>query len=781
MKGTVTDSTKAPVAYCAIALLNAKDSSLVKGNISDSTGQFVFENIKLGSYFVKFSSVGYNAASTQVFILDSASGIDLPPQVLSTSGVNLKEVSVAAYKPAIEFKKGTVVMNVENDLLARGNTVLELLKRVPGVIIDAQNNITINGIGGAKFLIDDRLQQMPGPQVIDMLSSMSADAISKIELIKNPPARYDAAGTGGLINIVTKKAKVKGFNGVANFGISQGKRLRFGPFVSLNYKSNKLSIFSNFSFGHWDGINVNELDRTLTTNGNTEAITSYGATQSFQKVLSGNGGIEYDITKKTMVGFYFNGNFNNDYYLGKTETFVTNDTTFNYNKLVYTTNDKYNISSPSYNLSLLQKIDSTGGELKFNVGYNNLLEKNTKLNENHFYDLNNVEVAQASIYNNYADRNYKVFTQKMDLNKAFKNKLSLEAGWKSSFVDNYNLNELHFSNHSTGSFVGDTIFYNSYHYKERILAGYTTIARSWDKFGFSVGLRAEETDIHANDLKTSYHFDRNYFNVFPSGSIDITLNKKNTITTAYSYRIDRPHYGMLNPIRVFNEQLNYGSGNPTLRPQYTDNITIDHNYNQFITQSVGLNRTKDFTYWYSYTPNGSKVNVDTIFNFPWRYNYYYSLSAQKRIKWYSFQAYAVIMYRTFSGQIYGTNVNSETWNYYANCNQEFYLPKDFKIQLWAGYGSGFKDGPQYYFPRSAVHLSIHKAFLDKKLNVMVGIFDIFYKDYQPYSSTLTNQYFYWTDKFDTRRVRLTMNYRFGKMRIEQRVRNEEDSRLKSGK
>ncbi|MBK7668048.1 MAG: TonB-dependent receptor plug domain-containing protein [Sphingobacteriaceae bacterium] len=190
-----------------MALLNAKDSSQVKGNISDSAGFYIFEKVKAGDYFIKFTAVGFKAANTATFSVDSLSQITIPTQILKSEGVNLKEVSVAVYKPAIEFKKGMIVMNVENDIIAKGNTVLDLLRRLPGVMVDAQNNITINGAGDARFMIDDRLQSMSSSQVIDMLAGMSADNISKIELIKNPPARYDAAGTGGLINIVTKRAK----------------------------------------------------------------------------------------------------------------------------------------------------------------------------------------------------------------------------------------------------------------------------------------------------------------------------------------------------------------------------------------------------------------------------------------------------------------------------------------------------------------------------------------------------------------------------------------------
>lgn len=781
VKGSICDSTKTPVAYCSMALLSAKDSVQVKGNISDSAGYYVFEKVKSGNYFIKFSAVGFKSANTATFTVDSISQLTLEPQVLKTEGVNLKEVSVAVYKPAIEFKSGMVIMNVENDLLAKGNTVLELLKRIPGVIIDAQNNITINGVGGARFLIDDRLQQMPAPQVVDMLSGMSADAVSKIELIKNPPARYDAAGTGGLINIVTKRAKVKGYNGNISFGASKGKKFRFGPWGSFNYKSNKLSIFTNLSYGNWDGLNEQVFRRTLITTNGTESINTDGTLESWQKVFSFNGGVEYDLTKKTVIGFYINGNHNDDNYLNKSVTVVENSTSFNYDKLTFSTAEVYNINSPNYNFSVLQKLDSAGGQLKFTAGYNNYLEKHRKKNENRFYDINDQEVSSASNYNTFVNRDFKVFTQKLDLNKTFKNKLSLESGIKSSFVDNYSTTQLQFSNQSTGPIVGDTVFYNNYRYKERILAAYSTIGRTWDKFGFSIGLRVEDTDIQANDLTTGYRFSRRYFNIFPSGSLDFTLNKKHSITTAYSYRIDRPHYGMLNPVRVYNEQLNYAVGNPELRPQFTHHINVDHNYNQFITQSIGYDKTKDFTFWYSYTPLGSKLHIDTISNLADRNNYYYSLSVQKRIKWYSFQTYGIVMYRDFTGKLLGEDVSSSTYNVYFNLNQEFYLPKDFKIQVWAGRGSGFKDGPQYYHPRAAVHISLNKAFLDKKLNITLGYYDVLYTDYQTYESKFATNSFVWTDKMDTRRVRIMINYRFGKMRIEQRMKSEEDSRIKSGK
>lgn len=781
IKGSVIDSTSAPVAFCPMVLLKTTDSTQVKGNIADSAGVFVFEKIKPGTYFIKFESVGYKAAYSSAFTVDSASQITLPKVELGSQGVNLKEVSVAVYKPTIEFKKGTVVMNVENDAIARGNTVFELLKRLPGVIIDAQNNITINGASGVRFLIDDRMQQMPTPQIMDMLQGMSAESVSKIELIKNPPARYDAAGSGGLINIVTKRAKVNGYNGSVSLGASQGKLFRVGPTASFNYKSKKLSVFSNFSYAHRDMIDVNTLNRNVITNGNTESINSIGNNEGFQRVFSGSGGIEYDITKNTLAGLYINGGVNNDLYVNSSTTTIGNSSFFNYNKTNYTVKDKYNTSSPSVNFSLLQKIDTTGGQIKLKLGYNNYTELQKKDITNHFYDANDAEIAPVSTYSNNSNRTFDVYTAKLDLNKEFKNKLNIESGLSATLENDYANSKLQFNNQSTGFFIGDTTFYNTYRFKQNLYAAYSTVSRNWDKFGFSVGLRAEQTDVDIDYISNKYLYKKDYLSLFPSGSIDFNPNKKNSFTAAYSYRIRRPHYGMLNPVRQFNEQLNYNVGNPEIRPQFSHNFTLDYSYNQFISVSLGHNDAKDFTFWYSYTPGNSRVNIDTISNLPKFTNTYLSISAQKRIKWYSFQTYWSVTHQTFEGQLIGQDVGSQTTQLYFNINQEIYLPRDFKIQIWAGRGSAFQHGPQTYHARSAIHITVNKTFLNQKLNIAVGINDLLYKDYFSYTTKYTNQNFYQKNLEDSRRVRLTVSYRFGKMQIQQRLNNDVGQGIKTGK
>lgn len=775
INGSVAGSLAKPIPFCPIALLSANDSSLVKGSVSDSAGEFRIENAPPGVYIIKIEALAYVPFYSVPFEIDSINQLSLGMFQLRESGLNLSEVAVTVYKPLIEFVKGTVVMNVENDVLSRGNTVFDLLKRVPGVVIDAQNNITINGSSGVRFLFDDRMQQIPTPQVLDMLQGMSADLVSKIELIKNPPARYDAAGTAGLINIVTKKAKVDGYNGTISLGASQGKRFRIGPSISFNYKSKKISVFSNFSYTHRNGIDVNTLNRILTTTSGTESINALGNTQSFQRVLSGSGGIEYDLSKKTLLGFYINGSADNDRYLSDSKTEVDNSSFFNYRTTQNAINDRYKVYAPSLNVNLVHKIDTSGGEIKLRLGYANYTENETKTIRNLFYDVSGVETAPQSDYLTEGPRVFENYTAKLDLNKTFDNKINLESGLSANIERDHSNIFLKFSNQSTGFFAGDTSFYNTYRFKQDVLAAYTTLSRSWDKIGFSAGLRAEQTNVSIDYYSSDYFYNKTYLNFFPSGTIDYTINKKNNLSGTYSYRIRRPHYGMLNPVRQYNDQLNINVGNSEIRSQYAHNFTLDYSYNQFITLTAGHEQTKDFTFWYSYTPVNSRIIIDTISNLPHFSNTYLSLSLQKRIKWYSIQSYWVVTHQEFRGELVSQDVSSKTTQLYFNLNQEINLPNDFKIQIWAGRGSAIRHGPQLYHARSAIHITVNKSFFDRKLNIALGLNDVMYRDYFSVTTTYTDQNFYSKNLEDSRRIRLTLTYRFGKMQFQQRIRNENNT------
>ncbi|MCW3085507.1 MAG: TonB-dependent receptor [Bacteroidetes bacterium] len=774
IKGNVVDTTQAAIPYTPVGLLNSKDSSVYKGAVTDQNGNYCFENIHTGEYILKISAVGYNTFYSTKIEFDSIHLINMPVFSLSSGNTNLKTVDVVAFKPTVEFKKGIIVLNVENNLIAKGNSVLDLLKQVPGVNVDAQNNVTVNGMGGVRFLMDGRLQQMSDAQMATILSGMSAETITSIELIKNPPAKYDASGTAGLINIVTKKARLKGINGSIDQSYSQGKAGRSFTTLTLNFKNNKLSAFSNLSYGYFNMYDLTELDRILSTTGSTTAFNASGHVSSLQKSANFNGGIEYELSPKTIIGLYFNDNINSSNSVQKATTTVLEGNAFNYNSFSYRSDQKQYYTSPNVNFNILHKLDTLGSQLQLSSDYVNVAGNDNKFVANHFYDLANAEILSPTNYATNTKSDYNIFYQKLDYTKMCKKDFSIEAGLKGSFI-NINSDADYTLHNSTG----DTALQNNYIYKERVLAAYTTLSKTYKKVGATIGLRAEQTDISGRNKITGFMLNRSYLNFFPSSSLDYKINEKNTLTGAYSYRIDRPGFNRMNPARVYNDELNYTVGNPTIKPQYTHDITMDYNYNSFVTVSFDYYRTRDFMYWYTYTKPQSKINIDTTFNYRLRDNYSLSVFVQKQIKWFNFQLYGSVMYYDFKGTIDGEIANSATKQFYGALKVEFLLPKNFKIQANGYYATPFYDAIQRYAPVSSINLVISKSLLKNKLDVTLGFMDIFYSENQSMSSKLPDQYYYYFQRGDTQRVRLSLSYKFGKMQIEQKLKQEgTDNRFK---
>lgn len=769
IKGSVVDSIQAAIPYTPVGLLNSKDSSVYKGEVSDQQGYFCFEQIPNGAYFIKVTAIGYNTFYSQEIKLEGTKEINLPAFTLKTAGTSLNEIQVAAFKPTIEFTKGNIVLNVENNLIAKGNTVLDLLKQIPGVLVDAQNNITINGVGGVRFLMDDRLQQLSDVQMVNILSGMSAETITTIELIKNPPAKYDAEGSGGLINIMTKKARLKGMNGNFNQSYSQGKRGRSLSVLTLNFKNNKLSAFSNLSYGYQHMYDVGRMDRTLTRAGIMNVFNQRGTGLTIQQTVNFNGGIEYELGPKTIIGLFLNDNFNNMRSTLQATTNVLQGDAFNYHSFTFRSIQKETYNSPNLNINLLHKLDTLGSKLQISSDYTDITGADKKFVENHFYDYTASEILLPTYYATEIKSRYQIFSPKLDYTKMLKHDLSVESGLKGNFITIHN--DADYALQNSG---GDTTLENNYIYKERILAAYTTVSKTYKKIGITLGIRAEQTEVDGISKTSAFTLKRSYLNFFPSSSLDYRINEKNKLSGSYSYRIRRPGFERMNPARIYNDELNYSAGNPTIKPQYTHALSFNYNYNHFVTTTLDYRRTHNFMYWYSYANKQSNINIDTTFNFRLRNNYSLSVFVQKQIKWLNVQLYSALMYFDFKSDINGENADSRAMQFYTNIRTEVMLPKSFKLQVSGFYSSPFYDAIQIYSPISAINLVIHKSFFKNQLDVSLSFFDILYTQYRSVSSTLSDQYYYQEYRGDTRRVQLTLNYKFGKIRIEQQIKQEDN-------
>ena len=762
------DSKNEAVSFCPLALMSTTDSSISKGSISNEAGAFIFENIKAGNYLLKISYVGYTDTLVSVGNIDSSTQLSLDPIVLRSSEVNLNEVSVTAMRKTMEFKNGNITVNIDGSPMAIGNSVYDLLMRLPGVIV-TDGVISIQGKSGVQVLIDDRVQRLAGDQLMSLLKSMSATMLNKIEILKNPPVKYDAAGNAGMINIVTKKAKITGFSGSANLSNQQGfYDTKIGG-LSLNYKAKKLTFYSNINVNNEFQNNVNHQQRAVTFNGLTTSLDQHSSEKEGGLVADASAGLDWFVNDKNTIGIRLQDDpgSTNKVRIG---TNNISDNSLGYNQLGFKASvpNTWNVITSNINAEHL--FDTLGTKLKFNADYINPYKDVYKgVYENNFYT-NNVVAMPPTDFNNSNTISMNTLLTRLDFEKKFSKTFSLEAGAKGSFQDMHSDYTLQNLNNTTGKYVTDSTFTNRFTYKEQILAGYVNLQKQVKKFALQAGLRAENTDIHTLSETSGIAYTRQYFNLFPTASVGYNKNDKHNFQLAFNRRIDRPNYDNFNPYRqFFGSILSSGQGNPFLFPSYTNNYDVSYNYKGMAGASFSYSRTENYIFGYPVQNDSTKQTISKLANLKTAQTYALTVFTQQSLfKWWTLSLSATGFYFGFNGTVNGANYASSAPAAYANISNMFNLPKNFKIEVSGFCLSPMLDGINTMKTRGALNFAIKKSFLDGKLNFSLGVNDLLFTQGITNTVYVPNQFYQVHVTFDTRRLVTGLTWNFGKVKVQPR-------------
>lgn len=772
------DSKNDGVSFCPIALLNAADSSIAKGTITNESGDFTFETIKPNTYLLKVNYVGFKDTIISIGQLDSLSQLKLEPLALKANSVNLNEVSVTAMKKPMEFKNGNVTVNIEGSPMAIGNSVYDLLMRLPGVIV-TDGVISIQGKSGVRVLIDDRVQQLSGDQLMSVLKSMSASSIQKIEILKNPPVKYDAAGNAGIINIVTKKISMTGFSGSANFSNQQGFYGQQMGGITLNYKAKKFTFFSGANVFNQGQRNVNHKERVVTNNGVTTSIDELSTIHFSGPSANIFVGLDWYVNSKNTIGVRIEdipGNTQN-LRIGRD---IISDNSLGYNQLDF----KANVPNPwNYiytNVNAEHQFDTVGTKLKFNGDfYSPYNDRYPGTYQNNYYTDGVISMPPAD-FNNSNTIHLNTFISRLDFEKKIFKTISLEAGAKGSFNSMNSIYELKNLNNNTGAYVTDTNFTNNFTYKDRILAGYINLQTQVKKFALQAGLRAENTNIQTLSITSGIAYKRQYSNLFPTASVSYSKNDKHNFQVSFSRRIDRPDYNNFNPYRQFyGNLLGYGIGNPFLYPALTSNYEISHNYKGMVGASFSYSRTTNTIFGYNVQDAATKVTLGLVGNLHLFETYALSAFFQKDIvKWWTLSISATGYYFKYTGSLSNINYTQAAPSGYGNISNTINLPKGFKTEISGVYIAPWLSGSGTTKSRWAANFSIKKSFLKDKLNVSLGINDIFFTLGIKNINYVPGQTYNVNVTFDSRRFVTGLTYNFGKVKIAQRdiKSNDEDKK-----
>lgn len=577
IKGIVADNkTKAPVEFATIALYKLKDSALVTGVVASSKGDFQLSEIPFGRYFMKINFIGYKQlVIDSIAIRPKQTEVNLGEIKLKSNTEQLGEVEVSTEKSTLQLGIDRKIFNVEKSIVSEGGSASDVLQSIPSVSVDIDGNISMRGSGNVTVLIDGKPSGITGSSRAAILQQIPASSIESIELITNPSAKYDPDGMSGIINIITKKNKLNGFNGSVTVGAGTGDK--YNAAATLSYRNSKVNVYANYGFR-----SNNRTGSGSTLRQNFLSDTTFFLRQnstSLNKNISHNikAGIDFYLNDKNTIGVSVLYNLGDE---------ASNET------VNYFEADNNDITSASYNRDIVT------GDIPTNMDYNlNYRKTFTKPKQEFIVDVTYSDAA-GKRNEHYLERDYTlkyepknttpfkqetktistntILSAQADYVQPLKNQMKWELGAKSTLR---NIGSDYTSNlfdYSLSEFTLDTNLSNNFLYTENIYAAYSTFSGAIKKFGYQIGLRAEQANTSSKLLTTEEKFVNNYFNLFPSIHLTQKLNKEQELQISYSRRINRPNVRNLNPFKDNSDPYNVRYGNPYLKPEYINSYELSY-------------------------------------------------------------------------------------------------------------------------------------------------------------------------------------------------------------
>ncbi len=584
IKGRILDAAlKQPIEYATISLIDSATKKTVTGEIADKKGNFSLPKVRPGSYSILFQFLGYADFTRKIAVKQD---IVMNDVLLEKKTYDMENVTVTGKRQIIDYKLDKMVYNLDKDITSQGGVITDALKKIPGVTVDIDGNVELLGNPSIKFLIDGKPSVLFGNNVADALQSIPNSQIQSIEVITSPSAKYDASGTGGIINIILKKSNMEGFNG--NINLAAGTRLENGS-INTNYKHGNRGISTYFS---------GNAQLTSTTPNGMDRITSTGTQRLLQDAVSDmnrngyKGGIsaEWSLSKTetiaASVGFNHFGAYN---------TGITNQNSIQYdtvglllNNTASTRNadNKFNFTDFENSLSYRKKFKKKGEELE--LAYNGSFGNNTtSYNQLQYYTGNSNAFAGSHSLNPGKENEVN-----LELNYVypFKKDIELETGVRTTFESIISNADVFTLNATANSFAKDSSQSYSSDYKRTVYAGYASLhIPLTEKMDVKVGARYEYTVNKANYSNAPNASIPDYSNLAPSFIMSYKLDARQNIKLAYSYRIERPDFRDLNPFMNLADPHNITTGNPNLHPEIGNKVELG--YNNFFDDGSSINIT----------------------------------------------------------------------------------------------------------------------------------------------------------------------------------------------
>lgn len=756
--GTIKDgATGQPLEFAQAALMKA-DSSLITGSISDASGQFQFSTAETGTFLMRVSYIGYENVWQPVNLQHGEN--QLGTLVMAPASSQLKGVEISAGALIARTDGEKRIFSVENMTVAEGGTALQVLETLPSVQVDNEGNLTLRGSGNILILVDGKPTSSSGEDASVILQQYPASLIKEVELITNPSARYDAEGVGGIINIVLKQKKAPGFNGQLNASVGTGNKYTGG--LILNYRKNKFNFNTSYSWQSRQSWQSSVGYRESLYSSTPQILDQKDDIDEQQVSHNLRTGLDYQISETSSARIFANFNLQNT-----TSNGISNSRNFS------------SVNQPD---SILVRETSETDErqnFEFGAAYNWQGDKGRKLNTlaswtvdnrsdfekiEQFFYLSSLDEApgkdMSQTYERPAGNQQGVF--QVDFEQQLGDARKFEVGVKSNLRFDDREQVFMVFDPSTMQFVNDVSISNEFSYNEQIYAAYTIFRDKIGKFSYQAGLRGEYTltESYQPMIDSVYSYD--YFKLFPSAFLSYNLGSNQNMQFSYSRRIRRPWSGSLVPFLVVQDQYNYRSGNPYLKPELTDNFELNYNkswtmytlntgiFHRYTSNAlsrlvVPFGNATLVTWENADTRNSTGVELVNNFNF--------STNLNARLTGNVFRS-------SITAQSGSNTFSNDRISWSLNLMGNYNIPKYFSTQIIAFYQGPIVVPQGEILPTFALNLGLRRNVLNNQGTISLNVSDVF--NTRRFALKTENEVFYIEREFasDSRVVTLAFTWRF---------------------
>ncbi|SFW55875.1 outer membrane beta-barrel protein [Cellulophaga fucicola] len=757
ISGLITEQN-IPLEYANVILYNQTLSKVVTGTISSKTGTYVFNDVVNGSYYIEVSMLGFKTTTSKVFELTTDKELNFS---LSEEAESLNEVVVKSKRPVIRQTAEKLVVDLENSEMINSN-LKDVMKRVPGVIV-TNNGISYAGQNNIRILINGKTTDYMDMNTL--LRDMPADNIARVEMVEQPGAEFDAAGSGPIINIILKKNVRLGTNGTVVGWVGEDEGVEYGTSASIGSYKNKLNwqASAGYSSPTWR----EDLFIKRTVDGatyNQATIEPYNP-----KTARVSGSVDYYITEEHTIGVGVrNINTNSDRNSNSSNIITSNNGTdyllsqnsFNRDQVVFNVNPYYEYKTEKQKLTVdFNFVDYSND----NINTISSLEGSTVPYTNQRY---------------LQDGEYQIKTYKVDYSKQFTKDFKLSFGSKYAAVDT-DSDLMSFSENTNGEFTFNEAASNRFLVEENIFALYSKLNITSGEWSFSGGLRFEDSNTKGTSNTTNVTRERKISKLFPSASVSKKLGESLSANVAYSYRISRPSYSTLNSFVTYYDPLSSDVGNENLKPAFTNNYQFNLTFDGQPFFTIGYSETKDAMFQYvsqnTDTAEISRTTINLTDSENWNFRLFGPLSFIEGVDGYTG---FIVNYNKLESV--PDNLNLDKWSLIWFTQASYELPWEINAEISGNYGTGALDGGLDVDWFAGIDFSLGKTFLDDRLKVNLGLSKILNRGYV--GKINYNNLFADVESNESRRnVQLRVSYsfgsRYGKQKNRENSSKEEQNRI----